>query len=167
MARHDDDEVKPETVADEVTGIQLERKDSADRVSLNGVSLAKSARDQPNGFVSSSKPSATSELFEIHSSIKKDDKAEDNLGSGIAVKPEPGQPAKLGRTTSSQKVIPRVAPLFDHLPDKTAEATSTFQVMDACIYANKYMGYTEHGMECDCAEEWGKSNLLSSCCHYY
>lgn len=46
--------------------------------------------------------------------------------------------------------------LFDEMPDSTMEARSTFSLMETCTYANKYLGYTEHAMECDCAEEWGK-----------
>jgi hypothetical protein len=47
--------------------------------------------------------------------------------------------------------------IFDHLPDATPQATSTFQVIDKCIYAIKALGDSEHeGMGCDCVEEWGE-----------
>jgi hypothetical protein len=69
-------------------------------------------------------------------------------------------PLKLGRS-GSQKAIPRSAPLFDHLEDATMEATRSFFVLDACTYANKCLGYTEHAMECDCNEEWGKSGTCT------
>lgn len=82
---------------------------------------------------------------------------EQTIGADIRVKMEPGQPLKLART-SSQKVMARPTPLFDHLPDMTADAKSTFQVITQCIYAAKYLGTTEHAMECDCAEEWGKTS---------
>lgn len=65
-------------------------------------------------------------------------------------------PQKKG-ARGSKKAVPRVAPLFDDLPDATDEANSSYQVIDACSYQNKYLGYTEHAMECDCSEEWGKS----------
>ncbi|GES66946.1 SET and WW domain protein [Aspergillus terreus] len=81
---------------------------------------------------------------------------EEKVGGGITVKLEPGQPPKLTRS-SSQKVVARPPQLFSHLPDSTAEAQATFELMDTCTYANKYMGYTEHAMECDCAEEWEPS----------
>ncbi|KAJ5787049.1 WW/Rsp5/WWP [Penicillium paradoxum] len=71
----------------------------------------------------------------------------------ILLKQEPGQPAKLSRS-SSQKVASRPPPLYTHLPDSTQDALATFEQIPGCIYANKYMGYTEHAMECDCAEEW-------------
>jgi histone-lysine N-methyltransferase SETD2 len=85
---------------------------------------------------------------------------EEKVGGGITVKLEPGQPPKLTRS-SSQKVVARPPQLFSHLPDSTAEAQATFELMDTCTYANKYMGYTEHAMECDCAEEWGKQLSLT------
>lgn len=77
------------------------------------------------------------------------------VGGDVTVKTEPGQPLKLARS-ASQKIAPRPPPLFNDLPDATDDAKSLFMVMDACTYSNKYLGYTEHAMECDCAEEWGK-----------
>lgn len=84
---------------------------------------------------------------------------QETVGGDIVVKQEPGQPAKLSRS-SSQKIVPRPPQLFSHLPDSTADALATFEQIDACWYANKYMGYTEHAMECDCAEEWGTYSLF-------
>ena len=89
-------------------------------------------------------------------------KKEEVVGGDITVKMEPGQPPKLARSTS-QKVTPRPPPLFDHLPDATDEAKSSFMVMEFCTYSNKYLGYTEHAMECDCNEEWGKSSRFTTC----
>ncbi|KAJ6029989.1 uncharacterized protein N7446_000948 [Penicillium canescens] len=68
------------------------------------------------------------------------------------LKQEPGQRPRLSRS-SSQKVS-RPPPLYTHLPDSTKDALATFEQINGCSYANKYMGYTEHAMECDCAEEW-------------
>jgi hypothetical protein len=64
-------------------------------------------------------------------------------------------PVKPNRS-ASQKAIPRCAPLFDHLEDATMEAMRSFALLEACTYANRFLGYTEHAMECDCSEEWGK-----------
>lgn len=83
-----------------------------------------------------------------------EDAVEEKIGGDITVKMEPGQPPKLARTAS--KVVARAPQLFLHLPDSTADARATFETMEDCTYANKYMGYTEHAMECDCAEEWGE-----------
>lgn len=88
-------------------------------------------------------------------SHKKEQK--DTVACDITVKKEPGQPSKLSRS-SSQKIVPRPAPLFHEYSNKTDEAQSTFQVITQCIYSSKYIGSTEHAMDCDCAEEWG--NLL-------
>ncbi|KAH8702593.1 SET and WW domain protein [Talaromyces proteolyticus] len=76
-----------------------------------------------------------------------------NIGGDITLKQEPGKPPKLSRS-ASQKVISRPPQLFDHLPNSANEACQSFEVIKACIYSSKYMGHTEHAMECDCAEEW-------------
>ncbi|KAL4890438.1 hypothetical protein BDV59DRAFT_93972 [Aspergillus ambiguus] len=91
------------------------------------------------------------------------DEDAEKVGGDITVKLEPGQPPKLTRT-SSQKVVARPPQLFSHLPDSTEEAEATFELMDTCTYANKYMGYTEHAMECDCAEEWEPSTSQNLAC---
>lgn len=82
-------------------------------------------------------------------------------GHTSPVKPEPEEltkptkPTKASRSASS-KLPPRIAPLLDHLPDVYTEATSTFTVIDACTYQNKYLGFSDHALDCDCSEEWGK-----------
>lgn len=78
------------------------------------------------------------------------------VGGDITLKLEPGQMPKLARS-STQKIVARPATLFNDLPNKTREATNAFHVISQCIYSAKYLGSTEHAMECDCAEEWGKS----------
>jgi histone-lysine N-methyltransferase SETD2 len=70
----------------------------------------------------------------------------------IDIKQESRRP-KLSRSSSQ---VSRPPPLYTHLPDSTQDALATFEQIPGCIYANKYMGYTELAMECDCAEEWGK-----------
>jgi histone-lysine N-methyltransferase SETD2 len=86
---------------------------------------------------------------------------QETVGGDIVVKQEPGQPPKLSRS-SSQKVARGPPQLFSHLPDSTADALATFEQIESCWYANKYMGYTEHAMECDCAEEWGMYSFFMS-----
>ena len=81
---------------------------------------------------------------------------EETIGGEIVVKVEPGQAPKLSRK-SSQKVIQRPPQLFLDLPDKTEEAETSFEVMPDCTYANKYIGTTDHALECECQEEWGMS----------
>lgn len=76
------------------------------------------------------------------------------IKADVLVKQEPGQPPKLSRM-ASQKISTKAASLYLDYPDKTDEATSSFQVISDCIYAAKYLGATEHAFECDCVEEWG------------
>jgi hypothetical protein len=81
---------------------------------------------------------------------------EEILGGEVGLKLEPGKPPKLSRK-SSQKAMSRTPPLFDHLPNSTSEAITTFQVIRDCIYGSKYMGSSEHdALGCDCSEEWSK-----------
>jgi histone-lysine N-methyltransferase SETD2 len=48
-------------------------------------------------------------------------------------------------------------PLFDHLPDATADACKIFQVINDCLYGSRNMGSSDHdALDCDCAEEWRK-----------
>lgn len=81
---------------------------------------------------------------------------EEVLGGEITLKMEPGKAPKLSRT-ASHKIASRPPPLYLNLPDSTQDAKSTFDVLSECTYANKHIGTTEHALECDCAEEWGKS----------
>jgi histone-lysine N-methyltransferase SETD2 len=96
-------------------------------------------------------------------------KNELSTSSDIAMKEEPDskdikdikqERPKLSRSASS---VSRPPPLYTHLPDSTQDALATFDQIPACIYANKYMGYTELAMECDCAEEWGKLDSEGLC----
>ncbi|AEO57992.1 methyltransferase-like protein [Thermothelomyces thermophilus ATCC 42464] len=68
--------------------------------------------------------------------------------------PENGTAPKLSRK-SSQKMARSPPPLFDHLPDATEEACSTFQVINDCLYGSRNMGSSDHdALDCDCAEDW-------------
>lgn len=84
---------------------------------------------------------------------------EDVVGGDVTLKQEPGKPPKLSRTTA-RKVERRPPPMFNDYKDSTAEATSSFQVITECSYANKGLGTTDPALECDCAEEWGKSPFI-------
>jgi [histone H3]-lysine36 N-trimethyltransferase len=87
---------------------------------------------------------------------------EEIIGGDISVKSEPGKPTKLARS-SSQKIIKKGATLFDHLADKTEQATKSFQVIDTCIYQNKHLGLTDDdAFECDCDEDWGNVTRYST-----
>lgn len=192
MGRHgDDDDAKPESVAEAVTEMKIENEESPsdgsapetprDEVVVNGsvtpskptaivTTAAKETSTTTNGTSPNTTPPdaespAVKSRSQSESPTKDEDEDEDDeekeekMGGEITVKMEPGQPPKLART-SSQKVVTRPPPLFNHLPDDTDAAKATFQLMESCTYSNKYMGYTEHAMECDCAEEWGKSIFI-------
>lgn len=158
MSTHDFADPQPDSVADAVTDMKLEQVPPA---GVNGGPVKKDP-DEPNTTTSASingqNSSEVKSPSQSQSPVKKDEDSDDHeekVGGGITVKLEPGQPPKLARS-SSEKVVPRPPKLFLDLPDSTAEAKSTFELMESCTYANKYMGYTEHAMECDCAEEWRK-----------
>ncbi|KAM5444769.1 histone methyltransferase set2 [Microsporum ferrugineum] len=159
MAHHDDIDVKAESVAYAVTGMKLERDSSTEGVSPNG---RPSKNGEANGTPATPAKSAVSSPDRPSSALK-DEEPEEKVGGDITVKQEPGQPPKLARS-ASKKVVPRQPQMFDHLPDSTAEATSLFQVIDACTYSNKNMGYTDHAMECDCAEEWNSKTGINEAC---
>lgn len=80
----------------------------------------------------------------------------ESLGGEVVVKMESGNPPKLARS-SSQRTTARSPPLFHSYEDKTEESKDHFQIIPACLYSSKYIGSTEHAMECDCTEEWGKT----------
>lgn len=86
-------------------------------------------------------------------------KSEQLNGHISPVKPETPK-VKMSRATSNKGPPPRVAPLFDTLPDATAEATKSFQVIESSTYQNKYLGFTESALECDCTEEWGQLTIV-------
>ena len=117
--------------------------------------MSTSGTNTPKSFTR--KSSSSSPVKSLKSTPSPDmdaEKKEEIVGGEITVKLEPGKPPKLSRS-SSQKITSRPAPLFDEYPDHTDEAKSAFQVIPECIYSNKFIGSTEHGMECDCADEWG------------
>ncbi|KAL8848848.1 MAG: hypothetical protein Q9221_006144 [Calogaya cf. arnoldii] len=90
-------------------------------------------------------------------------KHEESVPGTVTVKQEPGQAPKLTRTTS-QKVVPRIPPLYHDYPSKTDEAQRGFVVIQACNYQSKAIGVTEHAMDCDCAEEWNTVTQTNAAC---
>lgn len=108
---------------------------------------SKSAQRSPAGLPKTSQSPIASEMSRSEH--------EEVVGGQITVKLEPGHPPKLARS-SSQKIRTKPSLLFNDYPSRTEEAQSNFDIIPACIYGSKYMGSTEHGMDCDCNEEWGK-----------
>jgi [histone H3]-lysine36 N-trimethyltransferase len=168
MPPRDYADIKPDPVADTMTNGRLDIEGSVDVPAINGCSNEDMLVS--NGCRSPQQVQATTTValdktslsaVKSRSLTRSPIKKESNGGEGekktegsIPIKLEPSQPARLSR--SSSKVVARPSRLFDHLPNSTTDAQATFETMDVCTYTNKYMGSTEHAMECDCAEEWGK-----------
>lgn len=159
MPTHDFADSQSESVADAVTAMKLEQGSSA---GVNGGPV-KTDPDEPNTTTTAPmngrSSSAVKSPSQSQSPVKKEgseDATEEKVGGDITLKQEPGQPPKLARS-SSKKVVARPPQLFLDFPDCTSDAKSTFDVLDACIYANKYIGTSDNNaMECDCIAEWGK-----------
>lgn len=124
-------------------------------LSRSATPLSLSARVKTN-HSSSSTPLHKLEGEEPSIKVEADLTEPNNSSSNMA---NPSKKAMRG----SKKNPPRVAPLFDDLPDATEEANKTYTVIDSCWYQNKYLGFTEHAMECDCQEEWGTSDVVKHC----
>lgn len=164
------EETKPIKLECEVKNLKLEEDDSSGPRSdgiptTSAERFGLSAQLTPNGLSSphklKSKASTQSPIKSrnVSQSPVEQSEREEVVGGDITLKLEPGKAPKLSRSTS-HKVISKPLQLFSDAPDKTAEATGTFTVIPDCAYAAKYLGYTEHALECDCAEEWGTSLTL-------
>jgi histone-lysine N-methyltransferase SETD2 len=179
MSPHGHTDIKSEPVVDAVTNGSRDKELSADVSLING-GTASVKQPSPRRLHNSTTTIITtaitttaipplkrvsSSTVKSHSQSRSPAEQESNGDGGeqISIKREPSQPPKLARS-ASQKVVPRPPCLFGDLPDSTADAQATFQTLEFCTYMNKHMGYTEHAMECDCAEEWGK--LISSLYQY-
>ncbi len=162
---------KAESVDGDTIEIKREpSRDDADEDDLRST-LASAIKDEPSGSAINSPALLPQKIKTSRSSSSSTVKSRATSASSIekkevvealeqtSLKMEPSHPSKPSRS-ASQKAIPRAAPLFDYLEDATMEAKSTFAVLDVCTYANKFLGYTEHAMECDCSEEWGKSSTF-------
>lgn len=121
-------------------------------IATNGVKRAVKSTSRS----ASHSPVKVQSASELH--MDKPERGE-TVSADTAFKTEPGQAPKLSRTTS-HKMAPRAPMLHLDAPDKMAEASETFQVIEDCIYAAKYIGNTEHALECDCTEEWGMCSQL-------
>lgn len=154
---------KPGAVDTALSDMKLESPDAAsDTLKINGsaehsltptaTKTSRSPSMERSNSLSSAAQTPMSGVYE-HEEI---------LGGEVAFKLEPGKPPKLSRK-SSQKVMSRPPPLFDHLPNSTPEAITTFQVIRDCIYGSKYMGSSEHdALGCDCSEEWSELKPIVS-----
>jgi [histone H3]-lysine36 N-trimethyltransferase len=127
---------------------RLQRSDSATASRSPSTHSAHPKSSRSASTSSSTKPKVDTDDVEVKPKLEKLN------GHTSPVKNEAPK-SKIGRSAASKGPPPRIAPLFHHLPDVTSEATSSFQVIDSSTYQNKYLGFTESALECDCSEEWG------------
>lgn len=113
-----------------VNGVRLRKEDSTDSASPNNSKMdSRGTSMSPDDTKSAGETAAT---------------------------PDHASAPKLSRK-SSQKPVRSPPTLFDHLPDVTAQACSTFQVINDCLYGSRNMGSSDHdALDCDCTEEWRK-----------
>ena len=161
-------DVKQEKLESEVRDMKLKEEESD--VDMDTIPVAEPAKQErsasetvtntregtgtPRSIKKQSRSPVKSERMAQSPAIKSGD--EETVGGDVTLKLEEGKAPKLVRATS-HKVEKRPPQLFVDYEDKTGEATSVFTVLPECSYSNKFLGTTEHALECDCAEEWGKS----------
>ncbi|KAK4165379.1 putative histone-lysine N-methyltransferase, H3 lysine-36 specific SET2 [Cladorrhinum sp. PSN259] len=118
-----------------------------ERPQLNGVRLKK------EDTVDWASPSSGSKHNSRAPSMSPDDANAKSAGDSAST-PDYG-PAPKSSRKPNQKMAKSPPPLFDHLPDVTAEACSIFQVINDCMYGSRGMGSSDHdALDCDCTEEW-------------
>ena len=162
----DEQEKTPRKVEKGIKDMKIENQDSASdeeasgTITVGGAELsagrANSTGSPHRMALEAPPPSSKKSRSTSRSPTKIKGEHEEIVGGEITLKLEPGQPPKLSRS-ASQKVLARAPPMFDDYDDKTEEAIGVFQVITQCSYSPKSLGSTEHAMECDCAEEWGKN----------
>ncbi|RMZ81208.1 hypothetical protein DV737_g2625, partial [Chaetothyriales sp. CBS 132003] len=131
----------------------------------NSASANNSPSSMPANLKASPSPSASSSsLSRIKLQADESAKSEQANGGASPVKAERSKQAKMSRAQSAKAPPPRIAPLLGHLPDASSEATSSFTVIDISTYQNKYLGYTETALECDCSEEWDPVTKRNNAC---
>ncbi|KIW20089.1 hypothetical protein PV08_00664 [Exophiala spinifera] len=156
-----DGEMPEEPSNARVAAIKQEEAASPSESTSSPATKIKSSRSSSTSS-STSKPPSAADL-----AAKNEPRDASGLisSSTSPVKPEPKEPSKPAKSSrTSSKLPPRIAPLFDHLPDATEEAISTFSILDSCTYQNKYLGFSEHALDCDCAEEWDPSTKQNLAC---
>lgn len=156
--------IKQDDIELEVRDMKLEQERDVD---MDTIPLAQSVKKErsasvggsgfstPKGVKKQSQSPLKSEAMSQSPAFKMED-GDTKIGGEVELKIEPNEAPKLVRKTS-QRAPRRPPPLFFDYEDKTTEATSSFSLLAECVYANKHLGTTEHALECDCAEEWGKS----------
>ena len=155
---------KPALVEEGFKEMNIKNGESSDEEAKDTIVL-EAVKREPVLYNGTSNPASAKSAVQIlkrntsgtQSPVKAEGGDREVVAGEVTVKLEPGQPPKLARTPS-KSIVARCAPTFESYEDKTEEATGVFQLFTECTYSAKYLGSTEHAMECDCAEEWGKNN---------
>nr|OQO27937.1 hypothetical protein B0A51_04283 [Rachicladosporium sp. CCFEE 5018] len=166
-------EVPSSRLASEVRGMNL-KEEGSDAEDMDTIPVALPADGDRSPVLASAADSSTprdvrrpsrspTKIQSATQSPMPKTEEEDHIGGGVSLKLEPGKQPKLSRSVS-QKVEKRAPQMFLEYENKTSEATSSFQVLPECIYANKYMGITDPALECDCAEEWDATTKHNNAC---
>lgn len=164
MADTEGNKTKQENLESEVRDMKLEQERDVDIGMIpaapsvkkeRSVSVDGSSTSTPRGIKRSSQSPVKTESMAQSPAVKAED-IDTKVGGDVELRLDAEDRPKLLRK-QSHKIVRRPPPLFFDYEDKTAEARSAFSVLTECVYANKQLGTTEHALECDCAEEWGKS----------
>jgi len=165
MSRHGSRE-KSSALADNVKDMKIESSDMSHyKITTQHAAVTDlKMEDTASSSSSTSSPTKSSAKSAFNSSTKRSStphspavklENEEIVGGDITVKLETGQPPKLSRA-ASRRIIARPPTLYLELPDATPEAVASFDRIPQCTYGNKYLGSTDHALECDCSEEWGE-----------
>ena len=157
-----DADIKQDKLESEVADMNIkeeerERQDDVDMDTISAVEAVKQERSASSS--GSATPKGVKRQFE--SPVKEEKMVQspsvktDVVGGDVELRLDADERPRLVRT-QSHKVQRLPPPLFTDSPDMTTQSTSTFSILNECVYANKYLGTTEHALECECAEEWGK-----------
>lgn len=161
---HTPDESKPHDLSQELKDVKLRPSRSPVKQEPGTQTSSRELRSGASSAFPDSKSSSHTPRAPSSMTNSPRPKIEESVvGGDIEVVQEPGEPPKLSRTMS-KKILTRPPPLFTDWPDATQEAQQSYDVLTTCTYGNKYLGTTDHAMECECNEEWGKSPQH---CHDY
>lgn len=144
------------------SGARIASSDLEDRPKANGVRLKKE-RDDSSGSATPNDANSSRSVPVISPNNNNNHEGNSASAADDAPTPETAPPPKMSRKSSSKMAARSPPQLFNHLPDATAEACSTFQVITDCLYGSKNMGSSDHdAFDCDCAEDWRESTPLPS-----
>jgi histone-lysine N-methyltransferase SETD2 len=160
-----DSEVKQEKLEMDVADMNIkeEQHDEQGDVNMDTISGAEPVKQERSASTSGS--ATPKGIKRQHPSPVKDENMAqfpsiktEVVGGDVELRLDADERPRLVRK-QSHKIARRSPELFTDTPDATSLATSTFSILQECVYANKQLGTTEHALECECAEEWGRYQI--------